>query len=317
LRNSGRDASEEIVIATRGSALALSQARIVEHLLSTAFPELTFSISIVKTKGDKILDTPLPAIPGKGVFVKEIEDCLLEGRARLAVHSMKDLPVDLPRGLHLAATPKRDDFRDVLVSRDGLALETLPESSVVGTSSPRRRAQLLAVRPDLRLEDIRGNLDTRLAKLHGRRPSLVRYDAIIVAAAGCHRLALSQEISQYLPPEVCLPAAGQGAIAIECREGDPAATRIAQAINDPPTFASVGAERAVVRDLGGGCHTPIAALAIPDGEDLALLAAVLSPDGGRILRAEAVGKVENPESLARTVAARLMDLGAEELLDQG
>jgi hydroxymethylbilane synthase len=303
-----------IVIATRGSALALKQARIVGRLLSERFPADEFPISVVMTGGDKLLDASLSSLPGKGVFVKEIEDSLLRGEARLAVHSMKDLPVDLPPGLCLAATPAREDFRDVLISRGGLTLQQLPSSAVIGTSSPRRKAQLLAFRGDFRVEDIRGNLDTRIAKLRGTRPSPARYDAIVVAAAGCLRAGLADEISEYLPPETMLPAAGQGALAIECREDDLEAIEIARAVSDPATYAAVQAERALLRELGGGCRTPIAALATEENDRLRLRGAVLSPDGKRVLRAESSASMSDPEALAKSVAEQLFRLGAKDVI---
>lgn len=308
---------EKILVATRGSALALQQARIVASSLSAAFPQLDFLSSVIKTRGDKLVEKPLFAIGGKGVFVKEIEESLLRGKSRLAVHSMKDLPIDLPCGLCLASTPGREDFRDVLISRDMVTLQALRHSAIIGTGSPRRKAQLLAFRPDLRIEHIRGNLDTRVAKLRGTKPSGVAYDAIVVAAAGCLRAGYAGEIAEYLPPELMLPAAGQGAIAIECREDDREAVHIARAINDPTTFAAVQAERALVKFLGGGCEMPIAALATAEGDRLRLRGAVLSPDGKRAFRAESVGLAAEPESLAKIVGEELFRLGASELIREG
>jgi len=306
----------KVILATRGSALALEQARLVSRLLEEASPGDEVSIHVVKTGGDKLVDTPLSRMPGKGVFVKEIEDCLLRGEAHLAVHSAKDLPVELPAGLCLAATPKREDPRDVLISRDNKRLEEIPRSAVIGTGSPRRKAQLLAFRPDLRIENIRGNLDTRIAKLRGKRASPVRYDAIVVAAAGCVRAGFEEEIAQHLPPEVMLPAAGQGALAIECREDDTEAVQMAGRINDPQTFAAVLAERALVRNLGGGCNVPIAAYADSEGEALWLRGAVMSPDGRRVVRAEAGGLASEAQLLAEEVAEKLFKLGAESIILQ-
>ncbi len=303
-----------IIIATRGSALALKQAEIVVNLLSARFPAIEFSIAVVKTKGDILLEAPLAAMPGRGVFVKEIEDRLLRGQARMAVHSVKDLPVEVPRGLCLACVPDRADCRDVLISRDKLALKELPPGAIVGTGSPRRRAQILSFRPDLRVEDIRGNLDTRVAKLHGTTPSPVRYEAIMVAAAGCRRAGYEHEISEYLPSELILPTAGQGALAIECREDDLEAIEIARSVSDAASFAAVQAERALVGYLGGGCHIPIAALATPEGDNLWLRAAVLSPDGKRIARAHLSGSMSRPRALAKDVAERLLSLGAKDII---
>lgn len=304
----------KVILATRGSSLALEQARLVSRLLEEASPGDEVSIGVVKTGGDKLVDMPLSRMPGKGVFVKEIEDCLMRGEARLAVHSAKDLPVELPAGLCLAATPKREDPRDVLISRDNKRLEELPRSAVIGTGSPRRKAQLLAFRPDLRIENIRGNLDTRIAKLRGKRASPERYDAIVVAAAGCVRAGFEEEIAQHLPPEVMLPAAGQGALAIECREDDTEAVQMAGRINDPQTFAAVLAERALVRNLGGGCNVPIAAYADLERDVLRLRGAVMSPDGTRVVRAEASGLVSEAQLLADEVAEKLFKLGAESII---
>lgn len=304
----------KILLATRGSALALKQTRLVADLLSEKFRDVEFSHVIIKTKGDVLLDAPLSAMPGKGVFVKEIEDSLLRGEPRMAVHSMKDLPTDLPPGLFVASVPKRADPRDALISRDGMSLKDLPPSSVIGTSSPRRKAQLLAIRPDLRIENIRGNLDTRIAKLRGERPSPVSYDAIVVAAAGCLRMGCAEEISEHFPPELFLPAPGQGALAIECREDDAEAIEIAESINDPLTHAAVQAERALVHYLGGGCHTPIAALATAEGKSLRLRGAVLSPDGKRVVKGESSASVTQPEVLAKDVADQLLSQGAADII---
>lgn len=292
----------------------MQQARIVIGQVSFAFPRLDFEILVVRTKGDRLVELPLLAFSGKGVFVKEIEECLLKGQAQLAVHSMKDLPVDLPPGLCLASAPPREDYRDALISRDSLTLKDLPPGGVVGTGSPRRKAQLLAVRPDLRVENIRGNLDTRIAKLRGTKASPIAYDAIVVAAAGCLRTGYGHEIAEYLPPDVLLPAPGQGALAIECRADDPEAIRIAEAINDRETFAAAQAERALVKHLGGGCRTPIAALATPEDENLRLRAGVFSSDGKRAFRAESRGPATDPESLAKAVTNELSRLGAGGLI---
>lgn len=305
---------EKIIVATRGSDLALQQARIVIRELSSALPQLEFEILVVRTKGDRLLELPLLAFSGKGVFVKEIEECLLKGQAQLAVHSMKDLPVDLPPGLCLASAPPREDCRDALISRDSLTLKDLPPGAVVGTGSPRRKAQLLAVRPDLRFENIRGNLDTRIAKLRGTKASPVAYDAIVVAAAGCLRAGFQDEIAEYLPPEIVLPAAGQGTIAIECRADDLDAIQIAESLNDPLTFSAARAERALVEYLGGGCRTPIAALATPEGNNLRLRSAVFSPDGKHAFRAEFTGSMTDTESIARAAARELFRIGAGEVI---
>ena len=306
----------KIILATRGSTLALAQARVVARLLEEASAGDEALIRVVKTGGDKLVHVPLSRMPGKGVFVKEIEDCLLGGEAHLAVHSAKDLPVDLPEALCLASTPKRGDPRDVLISRDNKTLEELPRSAVIGTGSPRRKAQLLAFRPDLRVENIRGNLDTRIAKLRGKKASPVRYDAIVVAAAGCLRAGFKEEIAEYLPPEVMLPAAGQGALAIESRQDNSEILQMAHKVNDRQTFAAVLAERALVRNLGGGCNVPIAAYADSEGDGLRLRGKVMSPDGKRVVRAESRARLSEAQMLADDVAEKLFKLGAESIIRQ-
>ena len=293
-----------LVIASRGSQLALWQARWVEARLE----ELGHAcrIEIVKTTGDKITDVPLAKIGGKGLFTKEIEEALLDGRANLAVHSLKDLPTELPEGLALAAVPVREDPRDALV---GKRMAELAAGAKVGASSLRRAAQLRRLRPDLVVEPVRGNLDTRLRKLEEGR-----YDAILLAAAGLKRLGWGGRISEILEPETMCPAVGQGALAVETRtsgEGMDAC----RALDHPATHAAVAAERSVLRALGGGCQTPIGAHAMARDGRLRVLAIVASPDGSELVRGETEGPAADAERIGRELAERLLERGAREILE--
>jgi hydroxymethylbilane synthase len=278
-------ATGPIRVATRGSKLALAQAEWVIARLRRLFVSEDFETHIVKTTGDALADAAGP-IPAKGVFVKEIEQALLRGDARLAVHSLKDMPTDTLPGLVIAAIPEREDARDALISRSSAPLSEFPGGAVVGTGSARRAAQLLAARPDLRIEPIRGNLDTRIAKLTGARPSPVAYDAIVVAVAGCRRLGLDEAITEILPPHVILPAPGQGALAVETRDDDAEAIRMVAAIDDGAARQTTTAERACLRALGGGCRVPIAAYAEIVADTLSLHARVCSPDGRTVVESE-------------------------------
>jgi hydroxymethylbilane synthase len=250
-------------IGTRGSALALWQAEWVKAQLLAAHEELAVELLVIKTTGDKILDVPLAKVGGKGLFVKEIEEALLDGRADLAVHSVKDMPAELPEGLHLAVMPPREDPRDALISRNGAGLQALPHGARVGTSSLRRAAQLLHLRPDLRIETLRGNVDTRLRKLESEG-----FDAIVLAAAGLKRMELSHVVSEYLEPERILPAVGQGALGIETRTGDGFTNEMVASLAHQQTMTIVRAERAFLKRLEGGCQVPIGAHATMEGETL-------------------------------------------------
>jgi hydroxymethylbilane synthase len=293
-----------LAIGTRGSQLALRQARwVAERLAEAGEPS---RLEIIRTTGDKIADAPLARIGGKGLFTKEIEEALLEGRIDLAVHSLKDLPTELPAGLRLAAVPPREDPRDALV---GARLADLPEGARVGTSSLRRSAQLRALRPDLRIEPVRGNLDTRLRKLEEGR-----YDALVMAAAGLKRMGWQERISEYLPAEWICPAPGQGALAIETR-ADGEAARICSALEDAAARAEVTAERAVLAGLGGGCQVPVGAYAEFREGRLAIRAAVISPDGSRVIRAEAQGSAAQAAELGGELARRLLERGARAVLE--
>jgi len=293
-----------LVIASRGSQLALWQARWVSAQLAALGHECR--IEIVKTTGDKITDVPLAKVGTKGLFTKEIEEALLEGRADLAVHSLKDLPTELPEGLVLAAVPEREDPRDAVV---GSLLADLPRGAKVGTSSLRRSAQLRRLRPDLVIESVRGNLDTRLRKLGEGK-----YDAILLAAAGLKRLGWGGRIAEILPVETMCPAVGQGALAIETRAAG-AGHDAARGMDHAETRAAVFAERGVLGALGGGCQVPIGAYATVDGGRLRLLALVASPDGGEVVRGEAEGAASEAESLGRALGRELLDRGARRILD--
>lgn len=299
----------ELVVGTRGSQLALLQARAIVAELAKRAPQVTCTIKIIKTTGDKVTEVPLSQIGDKGLFVKEIELALLDGRIDFAVHSAKDLPSDMDPRLCVAAYPSREEPSDALVSNAG-ALFELPAGAVVGTSSVRRRAQLLAARPDLNVADLRGNLDTRLRKAESGG-----YDAIVLACAGLRRIKMESRITQVLPHDVCLPAAGQGAIAVQCRAQDATARSLA-VLDDPATRACVEAERALLRCLGAGCQTPVAALAVPDRGGLRLAALVASRDGSRVVRTSGAGTIDDPAALGSRAAEDLMNAGAGELLDQ-
>jgi hydroxymethylbilane synthase len=293
-----------LVIASRGSQLALWQAHWVERTLTAAGHQCR--IEIIKTTGDKITDVPLAKVGTKGLFTKEIEEALLDGRADLAVHSLKDLPTELPEGLVLAAVPEREDPRDAVV---GKRLADLPPGAKVGTSSLRRAAQLRALRPDLQVESVRGNLDTRLRKLDEGQ-----YDAILLAAAGLKRLGWGDRIAEILPFEVMCSAVGQGALAIETRAAG-AGYDACAALDHAATHAAVTAERGVLGALGGGCQVPIGAHATVENGRLRLMAMVASPDGLEIVRAEAEGPVAQAETIGRTLGAELLEHGASRILE--
>jgi hydroxymethylbilane synthase len=293
-----------LVIASRGSQLALWQARWVEQQLAALGH--VCRIEIIRTTGDKITDVPLAKVGGKGLFTKEIEEALLEGRANLAVHSLKDLPTELPDGLALAAVPEREDARDALV---GARLADLAAGARVGTSSLRRAAQLRQLRPDLEIESIRGNLDTRLRKLDEGQ-----YGAIVVAAAGLQRLGLSWRIAELFAPEAMCPAVGQGALAIETR-AEGAGMAACRALDHAPTRAAVTAERAVLAALGGGCQVPIGAYAVAEGGRLRIQAVVVAPDGSRSVRHAAEAPEADAERLGRDVGRELLAHGAQPILD--
>ena len=298
-----------IRIATRKSPLALWQAHFVQSRLQQLYPHLQVELLPMSTKGDKILDSPLAKVGGKGLFVKELEQAILAGDADIAVHSMKDVPVEFPERLGLTIICERDDPRDAFVSSRFTSIAELPAGSRVGTSSLRRQCQLRAQRPDLQVIDLRGNVNSRLAKLDAGE-----YDAILLAAAGLKRLGLHERISALLPAELSLPANGQGAVGIECRLDDNELLSLLAPLEHPQTRQRVLAERAMNRALQGGCQVPIGAYAELEGDTLWLRGLVGFPDGSRILRAELRGTASEPEALGQALAEHLLTQGAAELL---
>ena len=299
---------DRIRIGSRGSALALAQANWVKRRLEERYPGRPVEIVTIKTSGDRFVDAALAAIGGKGVFVKEIEDALTEKKIDVAVHSMKDLPTELAAGLVVAAVPEREDARDALVSADGRSLSGLPAGSLIGTGSLRRQAQILHYRPDLSIRPIRGNVDTRLKKLDQGE-----VNALVMAVAGLKRIGRESRISEYLAPEICLGAVGQGALALETRAGDDLIGAVAF-LHHPATAHEVAAERAFLRRLGGGCLVPVGARAEFDGGHVRLSGVVADPDGGKLLRDEIAGDATLAERLGEQLALRLLDMGGDEIL---
>ena len=298
-------------IATRKSQLALWQAHHVAMLLRQAHPGLEVELLPLLTQGDRIQDRSLAAIGGKGLFIKELEVALEDTRADIAVHSMKDLPGDLPEGLIIAAVLDRADARDALVTGKAAGLDDLPRGARVGTSSLRRQAQLLAARPDLKIETLRGNVDTRL-----RRHDAGEMDAIVLACAGLTRLGLESRITARLDPKICLPAVAQGVIGIECRGTDQQTLDLVSALNHPEVRIAMDAERAFAHRLGGSCQSPIAAHARLEGGRLMLEGLVAEPDGSRLLRDSASGNREDPVALGELLAERILAAGARSLLER-
>ncbi|MFL9602503.1 hydroxymethylbilane synthase [Aeromonas dhakensis] len=302
-------AARTLKIATRKSPLAMWQANFVKDRLEALYPELQVELVPMSTQGDKILDTPLAKVGGKGLFVKELETAMLEGRADIAVHSMKDVPVEFPEGLGLHTICEREDPRDAFVSNRFTAIDELPQGAVVGTSSLRRQCQLRAARPDLVIRDLRGNVNTRLAKLDAGE-----YDAIILAAAGLKRLEMEHRITAFIEPEQSLPANGQGAVGIECRLDDHELHALLAPLEHPETRIRVLTERAMNRALQGGCQVPIGAYALVEGEEVWLRGLVGSPDGSRVIRDEIRGPLADGEALGHTLAQRLLADGADVIL---
>ncbi|WP_324002585.1 hydroxymethylbilane synthase [Aeromonas dhakensis] len=302
-------AARTLKIATRKSPLAMWQANFVKDRLEALYPELQVELVPMSTQGDKILDTPLAKVGGKGLFVKELETAMLEGRADIAVHSMKDVPVEFPEGLGLHTICEREDPRDAFVSNRFTAIDELPQGAVVGTSSLRRQCQLRAARPDLVIRDLRGNVNTRLAKLDAGE-----YDAIILAAAGLKRLEMAHRITAFIEPEQSLPANGQGAVGIECRLDDHELHALLAPLEHSETRIRVLTERAMNRALQGGCQVPIGAYALVEGEEVWLRGLVGSPDGSRVIRDEIRGPLADGEALGHTLAQRLLADGADAIL---
>lgn len=300
-----------IRIATRQSPLALWQANYVKDALMAAHPGLQVELVTMVTRGDVILDTPLAKVGGKGLFVKELEIAMLEGRADLAVHSMKDVPVDFPDGLGLVTICEREDPRDAFVSNTYAKIEDLPSGAIVGTCSLRRQCQLKAARPDLVIKELRGNVGTRLSKLDAGE-----YDAIILAAAGLKRLELESRIRSFIEPEQSLPAVGQGAVGIECRVDDQRVLALLAPLNHADTAVRVRCERAMNLTLQGGCQVPIGSYALLEGDTIWLRALVGEPDGSQIVRGEIRGPRTQAEQLGITLAEQLLSQGAKEILER-
>ncbi|KDM92117.1 hydroxymethylbilane synthase [Photobacterium galatheae] len=298
-----------IRIATRKSPLALWQAEYVKAALEQAHPGITVELVPMVTKGDVILDTPLAKVGGKGLFVKELEQAMLEDRADIAVHSMKDVPVEFPEGLGLVTICEREDPRDAFVSNQYAHVDELPQGAVVGTSSLRRQCQLLARRPDLQIKTLRGNVATRLRKLDEGE-----YDAIVLACAGLKRLKLEDRIRCALEPEVSLPAVGQGAVGIECRLSDTRIRNLLAVLSDKSTTARVLCERAMNNRLEGGCQVPIGSYAELQGDQIWLRALVGEPDGSHIVAGEIRGPIADAERLGTELAEELLTRGAREIL---
>lgn len=298
-----------LVVGTRKSELALTQTNWVVNRLKQVSPGLKVSLEKIVTKGDRILNVTLSKVGGKGLFVKEIEQALLDKRIDFAVHSMKDMPGEMPKGLVIGAIPVRENPHDCLLSREGYTLADLPQGAVVGTSSLRRQAQILACRPDLKVEPVRGNLGTRLQKMKNGQ-----FDAIVLAVAGLLRMNWNDEISQQLSLDQMLPAVGQGALAIQCREDDAELLQLLQKISHEETAKTVRAERAFLQSFQGGCHLPLAAYAEMVGEEVRLTGLVAQPDGKKILKATLQGKEE--WALGQQLAEQLMEQGAGQLLAQ-
>lgn len=296
-------------IATRKSPLAMWQAEFVQQQLEKHHPELTVELCPLTSKGDKILDVPLAKVGGKGLFVKELEQAMLAGEADIAVHSMKDVPMEFPEGLGLAVICEREDPRDAWVSNRYPTLDELPPGSVVGTSSLRRQSQLLRLRSDIEVKFLRGNVNTRLAKLDAGE-----YDAIVLAAAGLKRLEMDERIASYLSPETILPAGGQGAVGIECRMDDQETLELLKVLHHTATAEQVLAERAVNRRLEGGCQVPIGCYAIHQDDGLWLRGLVADPDGSVMLTDESKGPASDGEAMGVALAERLLAAGADKIL---
>lgn len=304
-------AARTITIGTRGSQLALWQANWVKAAIADKHPDLAVELAIIKTRGDKILDVPLAKVGGKGLFVKEIEEALLDGRIDLAVHSMKDMPADIPAGLCIGAIPEREEPRDVLITRSGMPLERLKQGARIGTSSLRRSAQLLHVRPDIQIVPLRGNLDTRLKKLETES-----LDAIVLAAAGVRRLGLADRITQILDESLMLPAVGQGALCIEIRAADPRITQVADALNHPATQQVVMGERAFLNRLEGGCQVPIAGHGHMDKNGYSLSGLVCDTDGSHLIKETLRGPADQSERIGLELADALLAMGAGDILER-
>jgi hydroxymethylbilane synthase len=300
----------KIKIGTRGSQLALWQSNWIKSVLEEKYPYLSVELVPIKTKGDKILDVPLAKVGGKGLFVKEIEEAILDGRVDLAVHSMKDMPAEIPEGLCIGAIPKRESPKDVLISKQGLRLSELGAGSRIGTSSLRRAAQIRHVRPDLLILPLRGNLDTRIKKL--QKEGL---DGIVLAAAGIKRLNLENQITEYLSEDIMLPAVGQGALCVEIRKNDPEIGQIVAALDHQQTRSVVMGERAFLNRLEGGCQVPIAAHGKIEKKIFTLCGLVANVEGTTIIKDTLTGPEDESEFVGTKLADRLLSMGAKKILE--
>lgn len=298
-------------IGTRGSALALTQADWVAARLRQRYPDVKIATVVIKTRGDIMQDVSLVKIGGKGVFVKEIEDALLRGEIDIAVHSMKDVPSELPDGLHIATIPEREDPRDVLIAKDNRKIESLPRGARIGTGSLRRGMQMRNLLPDVQIVPLRGNLDTRIKKIEAEG-----LDGVIVAAAGIRRMGWIHRVSQFIPAEVMLPAVGQGALGIELRADDSSLADMLAFLNHPATSMEVGAERSFLQRLGGGCQLPIAAYAQIRGKELTVRGLVGSLNGRTMITDEVRGNQSDYRMLGTLLAERILSQGGQALLDQ-
>lgn len=298
-------------IATRNSPLALWQAEHVKQQLIGIHSDLNVELVSMTTEGDRFLDAPLVAVGGKGLFIKELEQALLNGEADIAVHSMKDVTIDLPDELAIPVIMKREDVRDVFISNNYKQIEDLPDDAVLGTSSLRRQSQVKALHPEIQLKDLRGNVGTRLRKLDDGE-----YDAIMLAAAGIIRLGLKERITQLIPESILLPAIGQGAIGIECRAGDMDIQKLIAPLNDQDTSLCVETERAFSRRLFGGCQLPIAGQASIKGNKVSLVGLVARIDGSEVIKSELSGDLEKCDETGTTLAESLLDRGADEILKE-
>ena len=303
--------NDPIKIGTRGSKLALWQANWVKSALQEKFPQHALELIIIKTQGDKILDVPLAKVGGKGLFVKEIEQALLTRHIDIAVHSMKDMPAEIPDGLCIGAVPERENPLDVFISQSGLGYKELDPGSIIGTSSLRRGAQLRHERPDIVIQPLRGNLDTRLKKLESEN-----IDAIVLAAAGVRRLNLEHKITEYLDPDIILPAIGQGALCIEIRNDDPKIGPLVESMDHAATRTAVKGERAFLNRLQGGCQVPIAGHGTINKEELMLTGLVAEIDGTRIIKGEKSGPLDSAEAIGIDLAEELLARGAAEILQK-
>lgn len=297
-------------IGTRGSKLALTQTNFVADKLKKAIPDAEIEIIVIKTSGDIMQDVSLLTIGGQGVFVKEIEEALLSNKIDLAVHSMKDVPGDIPEGLTFAAILKREDIRDVLVSRNNIKLEFMPKGAKIGTGSQRRGAQIKAMLPDINIVPLRGNIDTRLKKIETENLT-----GVILAAAGMKRMGLAERITQFLPVETMLPAVGQGALGLQIRKADVELAKACAALNDVTTAGEVAAERAFLRALGGGCRLPIGAFGKLDGQMLTLEGMVAAPNGSTMIREKISGTMKDAEEMGKKLAEIVLEKGGQRLMD--